>query len=189
MKYIRALILLVVTASLLPAQTLDMGQNVFFNEEGVINMAVDASVASRTLDGTYVMFVLYVIADEGAYASIDRKDVVMFHNDKMYTMPSIEEFRKNYSFDRRDMNMYNRLGKESLIQSEMRFYRFQWSHDFFPARGQRAIITDRGDMSSQLGFTTKVYFKNPGFKTGDNIIIKVTDRKNSEVWGAVTVVL
>ncbi len=189
MNFFRTLTLLSMMACLLPAQTLDLGQNVFFNEEGVINVAADASVASRTLEGEYVMFVLYLIADDGAYASIDREDVVLVHNEKVYSMPSLEEFRKNYRQDRRDMTLYNRLGKESLIQSKMRFYRFQWTYDFFPVLGQNVTVTDRGDMSSQLGFKTKVYFKNPGFKAGDHVIIKVMDRKNPEVWGAVTVVL
>ena len=189
MNFFRILTLLFVMACFLPAQTLDMGQNLFFNEEGIINIAADASVAARTLDGEYVMFVLYLIADEGAYASIDREDVVLFYNDEVYTMPSLKEFRANYRQDRRDINLYNRLGKESLIQSKMRFFRFQWTYDFFPVLGHNVTLTDRGDISSQLGFKTKIYFKNPGFIAGDSITIKVTDRKNPEIWGAVTVIL
>ena len=189
MRLFRTLSLLFVMGCFLSAQTLDLGQKVFFNEEGVINIAADASVAARTLEGDYIMFVLYFIADEGIHASIDRKDVMLFHNDEVYPMPSLKELRENYSQDRRDISLYNRLGKESLIQSKMRFFRFQWAYDFFPILGQNVTLTDRGDISSQLGFKTKVYFKNQGFLAGDQITIKVTDRKNSEVWGAVTVVL
>ncbi len=189
MNFFRTLTLLFMLACLLTAQTMDLGQNVFFNEEGVINIAADASVASRTLEGDYVMFVLYLIADEGQYASIDRKDVMLFHNENVYAMPSLKELRANYHQDRRDNNLYNRLGKDSLIQSKMRFFRFQWDYDFFPVIGQNVTLTDRGDMSSQLGFKTKVYFKNQGFASGDSVVIKVTDRKNPDVWGAVTVIL
>jgi len=44
-------------------------------------------------------------------------------------------------------------------------------------------------MAGTFGFKTKLYFKNPGFKTGDTLVIKVRDKKNPELVGAVAVVL
>jgi hypothetical protein len=71
----------------------------------------------------------------------------------------------------------------------MRWYRFQTAWDFFPARGQNVRKTDEGEISAQEGFQTKAYFKNPGFKAGDTIIIKVLDTENELIWGATAVQL
>ena len=171
------------------AQTEHLGQEVFFNQEGVINMAVDASVASRNLDSPYVMFMLFMGADQGAYAKISRDTIFLMHNNETYAMPSLKELRENYDRDRLDLDLYRRMGKDSLILSNMRFYRFQTAYDFFPARGQNVRITDDGDMSSREGFQTKAYFRNPGFKAGDKIIIKVLDTENKVIWGACAVEL
>ena len=189
MKIYRTAIFLLMAAVMLMSQTLDLGQNVFYNDEGPINLAVDAAVASRTLDGSYVMFVVYMGADQDLTASIKREDLVLIYNDKEYKMPNIKEFREEYSQDRRDINLYSRLGKESLVMSRMRFYRFFWDYDFFPTRGSGIIKTDEGSISSTIGFKTIAYFKNPGFKAGDTITIKVLDRKNPDMWGAAAVIL
>ncbi|NOR15923.1 MAG: hypothetical protein GQ544_09470 [Candidatus Aminicenantes bacterium] len=189
MKFFKSLLWIALTCSLSTAQTFNLGQNVFFNEEGVINLAVDAAVAVRNLDSPYVMFMLFMGADEGAIANISRDNILLVHNNQTYKMPSFKEFRKNYNKDNLDLNLYKRLGKDSLILSKMRWYRFQTAYDFFPARGQNVRITDEGEIVGREGFQTKAYFKNPGFKAGDKIIIKVIDTKNSEIWGAAAVEL
>ena len=189
MKKLKGLLLIGSLAMLLPAQTIDLGSNVFFNNEGAINIAADAGIASRYLDSPYVMFVLYMGVDEKVAATIRRDDVILVYQDKEYKMPSIKELRANYNQDNRDQSVYDQLGKETLVLSEMRIYRFQWDYDFFPARNQNIRVTDEGDMRNIIGFKTKVYFKNPGFKKGDALVIKVKDKKDPEIWGAVAVIL
>ncbi len=44
-------------------------------------------------------------------------------------------------------------------------------------------------MMNRIGFRTKCYFKNPGFKKGDKLTIKVTAKNNPELTGQVDVVL
>jgi hypothetical protein len=72
----------------------------------------------------------------------------------------------------------------------MRFYKFPAAGDFFPPLTTRAQVkTDRGSMSGFHGFVTKCYFKNPGFKAGDKILIRVASNNKPELTGEVAVVL
>jgi len=43
------------------------------------------------------------------------------------------------------------------------------------------------DGTFNLGFRTRLYFKNPGFKKGDEIVITVKDDKNPELTGSCAV--
>jgi len=171
------------------ATSLDLGNAVFYNEEGSINLAVHAGVAVRNMDSPYVMFVLYMGADKEINASIDRKDVVLVYKDKEYNMPDLAEFRKNYKSDMRDQEMYSRLGKESLVLSDMRHYRFNALNDFFPVQASGMLPVDQGFVSSSFGFKSKAYFKNPGLKSGEMVVIKVRDKNNPDIWGTVVVEL
>lgn len=189
MKLVRLAAFAVVLCTLLAAQTQDLGQKVFFSDVGPINIAVDASVASRLVDSPYVMFVLYMGTDEEMSAQINREDVVLIHNDQEYPMTSFDELRNNYDQERRDANIYARQGKQALVTSYMRFYTFQWNLDFFPPRATSVTRIDEAGISSRIGFRATTYFKNPGFKSGDNVVIKVIDRKKPEMWGAVSAIL
>lgn len=189
MKILRLTLVIGVVGLLLSAQTVELGQKVFYSDEGYINIALDAAHAAKNLERDYVMFVLYLAADSGMQATIHRNDVILVYNNQEYQMPEIKEFRANYKRDRRDMDEYSRMGKDTLVLSKLRQYRFQWNYDFFPARGQNVRVTDEGSMTSYVGFKTKAYFKNPGFKSGDQILIKVKDKKNTEVWGMCAAIL
>jgi hypothetical protein len=174
---------------MLSAQTVDLGNHVFYNEEGPINIAVDANMAVRILDSPYVPFVLYIGADPRIIANIDRNDVTLIHDGRSYQMVGIKELRKEYDQDTRDWRMYSRFSKENLALSRMRYYRFQTQYDFFPPRASNLRVTDEASVSETIGFRTFAYFKNPGFKDGDQIVINVVDKKDSEVWGASAVLL
>lgn len=169
------------------ADTEYLGNYVYSNDEELINIVADAAVAVRNMDSPYLMFVLYMFVDENVSATIERKDVVLIHKDKEYKMPSVKELRKNYSGDIRDMGLYNSLIKSTLALSGIRFYRFPLFQDFFPSRNQATTAVDQGSMNNYIGFRTKVYFKNPGIKEGDVVVIKVKDKKDPEVYGAVAV--
>jgi len=171
------------------AETEYLGQAAFYNGDGKIKVAVDASIAFQKMDSPYVMFMLYMGADKDIRATVHRDDVVLVYKDQEYKMPGRVEFYKDYSGDRNDINLYSRLGKEGVISSYLRFYRFQWSYDFFPVQGGRVKITDEGEMSSTIGFKTKAYFKNPGFQDGDKLVIKVKDKKDPDIWGSCEVEL
>ncbi len=171
-------------------QTIDLGQSVFYNDEGDIIMAADAGLAVRKLDSPYVMFMAYMVARANQSLSVHRDDVTMVYNGQEYKMPSLKELREKYKGEMNDMNTYRRLGKEALIFSKMKFYNFPTDSDFFPVLGTRsALPVDEGSMANQIGFRTKFYFKNPGFKKGDQLVLKVHDRKNPELVGSVAVIL
>jgi len=171
---------LVLTVS---AETEYLGQAAFTNSDGPINIAVDASVAFRKLDSPYLMFMLFMGADKDVVATLHRDNIIMVYNGQEYKMPGIKDFRENYRSDRNDMSLYERMGKEGLISSHLRFYDFQWRYDFFPVQSSRIRITDEGEMRALIGFKTKAYFKNPGLKNGDKVIIKVRDKTDPDIWG------
>jgi hypothetical protein len=191
MKFFKTSIVLILTLSVAASAqfTVNLGQSVFYNNEGAITLVIDAALAVRKLDSPYVMFVAYMVANTNANMQVNRKDVVMVYNGQEYKMPSLEEWRKEHRGANADLTQYSRLGKESLILSELRNYNFQWDLDFFPVLGREPRHTDEGSFAGTIGFKTKLYFKNPGFKKGDEIVIKVVDSKNPEVTGSCAVVL
>jgi len=61
------------------AETEYLGQAAFYNGDGPINLAVDASVVFRKLDSPYVMFMLFMGAGEKVAATIHRGNIVMIY--------------------------------------------------------------------------------------------------------------
>jgi hypothetical protein len=163
----------------------------FANDKAPIMLAVDTGVASRGLDSPYVMFVVFMASQkQGRNIVVGRKDVTLVYDGQEYKMPSLKELRKNYGAEIRDINLYRHLGKEGIASSWMRFYRFPAEGDFFPALTLRSRIkADAGSMTGFTGFMTKCYFKNPGFKKGDKLVIRVTARNKPDLAGEVAVVL
>jgi hypothetical protein len=170
------------------AQTVHEGQDVFFSDQGGIVMAADASVAVQKLDSPYIMVMLYMGMKNFQHsATVNRNDVVMVFKDQEYRMPSIKELGENYGGLLNDADLYRINGKETLALSQMRQWKYKMGEDFFPLPSQLGI--EEASMASDLGFRTRVYFKNPGFKRGDEIVIEVKDKKNPSLTGAVAVIL
>ena len=48
---------------------------------------------------------------------------------------------------------------------------------------------EEGSLLGYIGFSTKCYFKNPGFEKGDKLTIKVRDKNNPQITGEVEVTL
>jgi hypothetical protein len=197
MKSIKALALILIlatgsspTAAAFP-QTEKLGMNSFANTNGPILMAVDASLASRQLDQPYLMFVLYMAAKKnGQDIRVSRNDVVMVYNGQEYRLPSVKDFRKAYTGEVKDLDFYAHLGKEGISASWIRVYNFPEKVDFFPPNTLNApLASDEGSMYNFVGFSTLLYFKNPGFKKGDTFLLKVRDIKDPAVTGEVEVVL
>ena len=170
-------------------QTTELGQNVFTSDQGEIILTIDAALAVRKLDSPYVMFMAYMIVRGGQSYIVHRDDVTMNYNGQEYKMPSLKEWRDKYNGAQGDMTTYGRLGKETLVLSQLRDYDFPWDQDFFPILGRGPLPTDQGSMAGTVGFRTKLYFKNPGFKNGDQLVITVLDRKDPEVMGSCAVIL
>jgi len=189
MKIIRLISAMFIVFGLAPAQTIDLGQDLFFNNEGDIVLCVDAALAVRTLDKPYVMFMMYMGSKSQGGLSVHRDDVVMVYKGQEYQMPSLEEWRKEYRSANHDVEVYQRLGKETLAQSQMRFWQFRWDYDFFPVLGKGSLPADQLSMSGNIGARSKVYFKNPGFQNGDELVIKVKDRKKPDLIGYCAAVL
>jgi len=186
---IAAAVLLAISAGF--AQTENLGMGAFSNETGPILMAVDASLAIKQLDHPYLMFVLFMAAKQNSQAvTVSRDDVVLVYNGQEFNLPTVKEFRRNYAGQLRDLDFYQHLGKEGIISSWTRVYSFPTKEDFFPLNtlgGSLAI--DEGNMYNFVGFNTLLYFKNPGFKRGDTITIRVKDKKDATLTGEVDVIL
>lgn len=191
MKGFRIIFAVLVLSLAAAAQTEDHGQGAFSSEKGPIMLAVDASVAGRDLDSPYVLFVVFMAArDQKDNIVVGREGVSLIHDGREHKMPTLKDFRKSYGAEIRDIALYRHLGKEGIASSWIRFYRFPNEGDFYPPLTRRARIkTEQGSMSGFLGFMTKCYFKNPGFKKGDKIVIRVTARNKPEMTSEVAVVL
>lgn len=189
MKAIKLFLAVMLVLGAAYTQTVDLGQNLFFNNEGEIVICVDAALTVRKLDSPYAMFMVFMGSKSNSSVSVHRDDVVMVYKGQEYKMPSIEEWRKEYRGAGNDIDFYTRLGKESLAQSQMRFWEYRWDYDFFPVLGKGPLPSDQVSMSGNLGARTKFYFKNPGFQKGDELVIKVRDHKNPEIIGFCAVVL
>jgi hypothetical protein len=173
------------------SQTQDLGLGAFANDKSSIMLAVDASLANVDLTSPYVMFVVYMAAKKQDQEIVVARDgVVMVCKGKEYRMPSLQDLRKNYRGEIRDVNLYRHLGKEGLISSWMRFYDFPLQGDFFPPLTLGSQLPrDEGSMYNFQGFRTKCYFKNPGFQKGDKFVLKVTAKNNPSLTGEVEVTL
>jgi hypothetical protein len=189
MKPIRLALAIAIALGMVHAQTVDLGQDLFFNNEGEIVVCVDAALAVRTMDSPYVMFMVFMGSKSQDSISVHRDDVAMVYKGQEYQMPSMEEWRKECRSANHDAELYRRLGKEALAQSQMRFWQYRWDYDFFPVLGKGGLPSDQLSMSGNMGARTKIYFKNPGFQKGDELVIKVKDRKNPDLVGYCAVVL
>lgn len=191
MKIIKSLAFILTISVAASAQTQNLGLGAFSADQGPILIAVDAAMADRMIDSPYVMFVAYLAAkDQNLNIVVDRSDVVMVYEGREYRLPTVKELRDNYRGGIRDLDFYRHLGKEGIIASWVRFYNFNFAQgaDFFPTLGG-PLSVERGSMSGIIGFATKLYFKNPGFKKGDRLTIKVRDKKNPQLEGAVEVTI
>lgn len=189
MKIMRLFLAVLIVSGMAAAQTVDLGQDVFFNNEGDIVVCIDAALAVRTMDSPYVMFMLYMGSKAQGSLSVQRDDVVMVYKGQEIQMPSLDEWRKEYRNANQDAEIYRRLGKETLAQSQMRFWQFRWDYDFFPVLGKGSLPADQLSMSGNIGARSKVYFRNPGFQNGDELVIKVKDRKDPNLIGYCAVIL
>ena len=169
------------------AQTTELGENVYSSEEGPINIAVNSGVAARKLDSPYLMFMLYMGADDGVSATITPKDIVLVHRDRTYNMPALDELRKTYRDDSRDMRLYSNLTLAPMYSSRLRFLLYDDRKDFFPTRREGTIPIREASVNSRIGFRTKAYFPNPGIQPGDSIVILVRDKDDPDIWGSVAV--
>lgn len=190
MKTIRSVVLaLLIGAGAGFGQTIDLGQSVFLSREEDIIVAIDAALAVRKIDSPYIMFMAYFLARGYDSLSIHRDDVSLIYKGQEYKMPTFEEWRKVYRAAQNDVTLYNTMGKEALVNSELRNYSFPLGSDFFPLLSGGARLTEEGSLAGTIGFRTKLYFKNPGFKRGDELVIVVKDRKNPEIKGTCGVIL
>lgn len=171
------------------AQTTELGQSVFTSSQGDIILTIDAALAVRKIQSPYIMFMAFMVVKGNLSVAVDRNDVTMTYNGQEYKMPSLEEWRKNYKNAQGDMTEYRHLGKETLVLSQLSTYKFQGDQDYFPILGRGPLPTEVGSMSDAVGFRTKLYFKNPGFKRGDQIIIAVKDKNNPNIVGSCAVIL
>ncbi len=62
--------------------------------------------------------------------------------------------------------------------------------DYFNnAQGHGSLPTEQGTLEGIVGFKTRLYFENPGFKAGDQLVIMACDTKNPELKGTCTILL
>jgi hypothetical protein len=172
-------------------QTRDFGMGTFANEKGPIQVAVDASLVDFQIDKPYVMFAIYMAPkSENQNIVVSRDTLVMVYQGQEYKMTPYKELHENYGAEIHDLDFYRHLGKEGLIATWIRFYSFPQKADFFPPQSlSSSLAVDEASMYGFIGFRTKAYFKNPGFKKGDTMTFRVWDKKDSTLSGEVDVVL
>jgi len=170
-----------------PAQTEDLGQGVFYSNQGAIVMAVDAVVADMKITKPYVMFVVYMGTEGNENISFTRDDVTLIYKGQEYKMPTVQELNSVYHGQQNDWGLFERAGKQSLILSKMRFWTYQSGTDLFPLQSRGLLGVNQGSLAGTLGFRTSFYFKNPGFHKGDELIIVVKDHNNPDLKGSCAV--
>lgn len=191
MKIAKSVILLLLLSAVAYGQTEDLGLGAFANEEGPILLAVDVALVDLKINSPYVMFVIYMAPKkQNQQIVVTRDTIVMVYQGQEYKMAPFEELRKNYGGEIHDLDFYRHLGKEGLVSSWIRFYSFQRGTDFFPPLTMgSSLAVDEGSMSGVIGFRTRAYFKNPGFKSGDQATFRIWDKKNPDLRGEVNIVL
>ncbi len=191
MKIVKTVLALLIFAGAAFAQTEDLGMGAFANDKSDILLAVDANLAMNSLDKPYILFVVFMAAkSQNQEIVVNRDGVVMIWNGQEYKMPSLEEWRKEYKGDVWDVTRYRKMAKEGIISSWIRLYDFPSSGDFFPSlQTNSQIMTNEGSMYSNQGFWSKCYFKNPGLKKGDTVILRVTAKNKPELKGEVSIKL
>jgi hypothetical protein len=191
MKTLRFAFLLVILCAVAYPQTQDLGNGAFANEKGPIMIAVDATQVIQNMKSPYSLFILYLgVKNENKDIVVGRNDVTLVYNGQEYKMSSVEELRKNYQGEIRDVDFYSRLAAGGLVSSWIRTYDFTRRTDFFPAfRPGAPLPVDEGSLVGFIGFRTKCYFKNPGFEKGDKLTIRVQDKKKPDITGEVEVTL
>lgn len=185
-----ALIVLFFAAAAYP-QAKDLGMGSFANEAGPILVAVDAQLVNQSINRPYAMFVLFLGAKEkGMPITVAAKDVIMVFNGQEYHMPKLADLREHYQGEVRDLEFYRRMGKEGIISSWVRFYKFPNEGSFFPLLAARSgVAATEAHLIALDGFMSPIYFKNPGFAKGDKLTIKVKDVKDPAITGECEVVL
>ncbi len=183
------LILMVCAAAY--GQTEDLGMGAFANEHGAILIAVDAALLDFHMNSPYVMFVVYMASkNQNQEIVVGRDTISMDYQGQEYKMASFKELQEKYKATIRDIDFYRHLGKEGIFSSWVRIYNFPRNTDFFPPLTmQSSPAVDEGSLYGFIGFRTKAYFKNPGFKKGDKLTIRVWDKKNPNLKGECSVVL
>ncbi len=172
----------------LAAQTVQEGQGVFINNENPIVLAIVSSVAVEKINSPYVFFRAYMATSSGKSISVPRQNVVMIYKGQEYHMPTYKELQSNYKAQRNDAQLYNVAGKEALVLSQMRNWTYTTNSDFFPLPGV-GMPAEQGSFAGTIGFATSLYFKNPGFKKGDELAIRVTDKSDPSLFGECGVIL
>jgi len=188
MKKILILIIILITANFGFTQTRNLGMKSFINTDGEIKIAVKAFVSTKYLaEKAYLPFAIFVGCKSKVRATIERNDVVMVFKGKEYYMPTIKDFRKEYKDDRADLK-YLTLTPQNIFPSEMGIYTYQKDVTFFPPRGAKKLFfTNKASINFRTGLASIVYFKNPGVKVGDEVIIKVSDHEDKTITGEITI--
>jgi hypothetical protein len=112
--------------------------------------------------------------------------VTLVWNGQEFSMPTFKELNQNYKGEIHDIVFYRHLAKAGIISSWIRFYKFLDDGDFFPPLTLNAKLhRDEASLFGVIAFRTKCYFKNPGFKKGDQVLIRVHDKKDPSITGEV----
>lgn len=169
----------------------DLGLGAFANDHGPILLAIDSSLAIRSLNSPYVMFYAFMASKNmNQNITVAARDIVVLYKDQVLTMPTVKELRANYGAVIRDATLYRELGKEGINASWIKLFDFPRAPNFFPRLDLRSdLAADYGHMYGVRGFHTPLYFKNPGFRKGDKLVFIVRDAKDPKLTSECTVVL
>ncbi len=192
MKILRcAALLLLFCALTATAQTVDLGEGAYSNTKAPITLVVDTALVSLKIGNPYIMFMSWMGATHNDQEiTVTPKTVVMIYNGQEYPLATVKELRDNYNGMKDDIDIYKRLDKGAIVSSKVRLFRYVREGDFFPVLGLRATTpVEEASLYNDIGFRTKLYFKNPGFKHGDKATFKVWDKKDPAISAEVEVTI
>ena len=193
MKFLRCAAMLLVFCVLAAyPQTESLGEGAYQSGVGPITLVIDTSLVSLKIDSPFVMFAAWIGATHNNHEiTITPKTVTLIYNGQEYALATVKDLRDHYNGMRDDSDIYRKgLDKGAIISSKARLFRYIREGDFFPVLGLRAETpVEEASLFNDIGFRTKLYFKNPGFKHGDKATIKVWDKKDPAISAEVQVVI
>ena len=163
----------------------------FSSESGAILMTIDAALVNRIGQSLRHVRRLHGAPRADRALTVAAKDVVMVYKGQEYRMPTVKELRDE--LPGRDPGPRSSIGASARRGSSPPGSGTTSSRrnpNFFPPLTLSAPGRLRkGHMFGKLGFLTPLYFKNPGFAKGDQLTIKVRDKKDPELAGECEVIL
>lgn len=186
MKKSLIIFVLVLTSLSVFSDTKAVGKNSFVSYDKLMNFGIDVVVARKNLDNKFLAIRFNAAGNKDQHIHLDRDSFVLVYKGKEYKMPSYKYVKKNYKSSLVDRQLF-KVNPQNIEISTSRKCVFI-SVDFFPARNI-GLIDNYAYINYQVGATGYLIFENPGIKKGEQVTLKVLDKKERNVMNTITVTI